>query len=317
MPDAVHRVTTRDAIETGIAKWNERHEAFAIPADIVAQNVFAPFAGVTVSAWALEGDPETGFALGKRPTDAQGPYPAGSTAWISLAVAPDRERTIRLLEGLTSRLARDSVETVAFGRGPQHIVPGIPTTLSGYLRAALRAAQFTFGDRVVDMTQRLATAETPPSVAETRATWECRLERATENSADLFSVLAHFGERWQYEAENVARLPGGLSTYWVLYADDEAVGFLRASTPESTFQAPGRTWANRVDESVVGIGPLGIRPDARGQGWGLAMIDAVLDHYHECGIERAVVDWTDLRTYYRKLGFDPWIEYEYAERSLL
>jgi len=68
--------------------------------------------------------------------------------------------------------------------------------------------------------------------------------------------------------------------------------------------------------TVLGVGPLGIVPEYRGRGWGLALIDTVLTHYRDRGLDRAIIDWTDLPGYYEQLGFEIFESYEYAQRSL-
>ena len=316
MDESVSRVRTRSAITSGIHHWNDRHEGFTIREELVAQNVFAPFAGLARSAWALSGDPKKGFAILTQPAESAGEFPPADTAWISLAVGSDRTHTATLLEAVTSILAVDGAETVWFGNDPQHFLPGLPGEITGDLRKALLDTGFELGETVVDLTRRLSTYETPPSVAETTTEWDCRVERATGRRAELLSVIDGFSDRWLFEAENTARVPGGLDGYWLLYADGEAIGFLRSSTPDSTVQSAGRTWIDRFPESVVSIGPLGVHPEYRGRGWGLAMIDTVLRRHRQEGYGRAIIDWTPIAGFYERLGFETYLEYEYAKQSL-
>lgn len=318
MGETVQPMTSREAIDRGRKDWNEEHETYAIREDLFRQNVFAPYAGIKMTAWHGPSGVEDGFAIVKRPTEAIDDYADERTAWIALLVGADQSSPSGMIEALLGQLRADGVETVHFGAGPQHFFPGVATGMDGLLRDGLLESGFEVEGSVVDLTRTLTEYRTPPDVDATQSDWDVELHRGTTREGDLHSLLEEtFPTRWDYEVSNLARLPGGLERYWLLYAENDPVGFVRATTSDSTVQAPNRTFADRFRESVLGVGPLGIAPEYRGRGWGLAMIDAVLTHYRDRGVERAVIDWTDLEGYYEQLGFERFETYEYARRSLV
>jgi len=57
------------------------------------------------------------------------------------------------------------------------------------------------------------------------------------------------------------------------------------------------------------LGPIGVSKDARGKGYGGALLDAGLRYLRDQGVRGCVIDWTDLVDFYGKFGFKPYREY--------
>ena len=73
------------------------------------------------------------------------------------------------------------------------------------------------------------------------------------------------------------------------------------------FIAQNVYWAPLFEEELGGIGPLGIAPEERGKGYGLAIVQAGMYFLSQRGIKNIVIDWTNLVDFYGKLGISLWI----------
>ncbi len=312
----VRRLTDYESVFAGIDRWNRTYPDFFIPDRLVSQNVFAPFDGLDVTAWGgFDNGELVGFALGKRLTQAVPDYADETSGWISLlAVDSPETRTavaVELLATVERDMAARGVTRLQFGGDPGQFLPGVPTELDT-LREPLREAGFSPNRTVFDLKGDLTTYESPQRIADVSDAWpNLTLDRVGANTEPLFAFLSdQFPGRWLYEAENFARVPGGADDYWLLRNDGETVGFARTNTPDSGYRGGNVNWANRLDGTVCGLGPLGIDEAYRGRGWGLWLVATLTERYRDAGYDHMVIDWTDLVGYYAKLGFDPWIAYE-------
>lgn len=343
LAECVRRLTDRADVLAGIRLWNECYPAFAIDDRLVAQNVFAPFCGVDVAAWGVhadgdaDGDPDAdlvGFALGKTLVRELPDYLGPEWGWISLLVvdpdfddsddddpgADDPDEIARdLLSAVEADLAETGVEHLRFGGDPQNFLAGLPVSLAADLRPVLLDAGFEPGRTVYDLASDVTTFSPPARVVTLREQGvDLIVERvAPDHEDDLLDFLAEqFPGRWHYEAEEISRLPGGISDYWVLRHGGSVVGFARTNRPNSAFRGPNANWGWRLGENFGGLGPLGIHEDWRGRGWGLFMLSEVVEGLRDDGIEHVVIDWTTILDYYGKLGFEPWLEYEVFAKEL-
>lgn len=64
------------------------------------------------------------------------------------------------------------------------------------------------------------------------------------------------------------------------------------------------------------IAAVGVDEGARGKGVGLALMVKAMENMRERGVEGVLVDSTEIRGFYEKLGFEPYWEYEGYSRSL-
>ena len=313
------RLTDWADARAGIDRWNDRHPEFAIDDRLVAQNVYAPFDGLTVAAWgSYAGDDLVGFALGKTLTRAIPNYAGPERGWISLLAVDSgagdpRGVAADLLETAEADLAATGVETIRFGGDPQNFLTGLPTDLVDDYRPHLTDADFERERTVYDLASDISGFEPPESVEAVRANEDdLAVERvAPDHAADLLAFLAdQFPGRWRYEAENIDRIPGGIADYWVLRHAGSVVGFARTNAPESAYRGPNANWGWRLGDDYCGLGPLGVHEDCRGRRWGLFMLSRIIETLRDEGVEHVVIDWTTLLDYYGRLGFEPWIEYE-------
>ncbi|WP_423747086.1 GNAT family N-acetyltransferase (plasmid) [Haladaptatus sp. SPP-AMP-3] len=317
MTTECRRLTDYDSVFAGIDVWNRSHPDFSIPDRLVTQNVFAPFDGIDVTAWGVfEDDEFVGFALGKRLVESIPDYTGRELGWLSL-FAVDGEAgdatsvASNLLATVEGEMAERGVTRVRFGGDPGHFLPGVPSECLD-LEATLRDAGFSVGRTFHDVLADLNEYESPDRIAAVRDTWpDLTLERVGADADTLLDFLSdQFPGRWQYEAENFTRVPGGGDDYWLLRNEGTPVGFVRTNTLESGYRGGNVNWAGRLDGDVCGLGPLGVHEAYRGRGLGLWLVATLAERYRDAGYDRMVIDWTDLVDYYAKLGFEPWLAYE-------
>ncbi|WP_266081404.1 GNAT family N-acetyltransferase [Haladaptatus caseinilyticus] len=317
------QLTDYDSIRVGIDCWNRTYPSFAIPGRVAVQNVFAPFTGVDVTAWGgFEDNTLVAFALGKRLTTSIPEYTGSEQGWISLfAVDPAVENRTNVSQKLLATVERDmtdfGVSRLRFGGDPGHFLPGVPTELDD-LRKTLRQNGFGIDRTFHDLRGTLTEYESPPRIADVADSWpELALERVGADAKPLLEFLSdQFPGRWSYEAENFVRVPGGASEYWLLRNEGETVGFARTNTPNSAYRGGNVNWADRLDGTVCGLGPLGVHESYRGRGWGLWLVASLTERYRDAGYDHMIIDWTDLAEYYGKLGFEPWLTYETVTKEL-
>jgi GNAT superfamily N-acetyltransferase len=316
MTTECRRLTDHDSVFAGIDVWNRAQPDFSIPDRLVAQNVFAPFDGIDVTAWGgFEDDELVGVALSKRLKRMIPDYAGPESGWLSLFAVDDQAENRSsvasdLLDTVEGEMAERGVASLRFGGDPGHFLPGVPSECPG-LEATLRDAGFSAGRTFHDVLGDLDEYEPPNRIAAVRDEWSnLTLERVGSDVEPLLDFLSdQFPGRWQYEAENFTRVPGGGDDYWFLRNEGTPVGFGRTNTPESGYRGGSVNWADRLDGSVCGLGPLGVHEAYRGRGWGLWLVATIAERYRDTGYDRMVIDWTDLVDYYAKLGFEPWLAY--------
>src|SRR5699024_8165519 len=102
----------------------------------------------------------------------------------------------------------------------------------------------------------------------------------------------------------------------VLRKNNRIIGFCRINDEHSPMIAQNVYWAPLITGELGGVGPLGIDENERGQGYGLAIVEAGLAFLRQRGICHIVIDWTDLVNFYKKLGFCPWKGYLVYQKEI-
>ena len=127
---------------------------------------------------------------------------------------------------------------------------------------------------------------------------------------ELISFLEKcFPGRWVYEAIKYFEMNGDGREFLVLKKKDRIIGFCRINDADSPFIAQNVYWSPLFEESVGGIGPLGIDPEEQKQGYGLGIVQAAMAYLQDRKIETIIIDWTIFIDFYGKLDFVPWKKY--------
>jgi len=276
---------------------------------------------------AYEGGDLAGFAVAKRlRRPALGCERYRDVGYISLlAVAPGFQRRgigRRLVARAEDYLRADGAARIVVGGSFHHALAGIPRGLPG-------AAEFFAGcgydldpRTVWDVARDVRHFEVPPRVGEDLAAarvegrivgtrWGSSFE--PEDTAALLEFLAaEFPGRWFRDVGAALGRPDALALVVTLFSGLRAVAFAQIHLPGS----PGSLRWQGFDPDVAAIGPVGVAKDWQGRGLGLAVVALAADHLKRTGARRVVIDWTDLVDFYGRLGFEPWLSYDLASRTL-
>lgn len=227
-----------------------------------------------------------------------------------LALAPEaRGQGLGLALG---RAALGALEAAGCGRarwgaGLHHAFPGAPEALAGAWPLA-RALGFVQGRAVHDL--QGPTEQPAPHWPEG---WSARPCRSEEAEALLAFLSEHFPGRWRRDVG--LALAQGMPTEQVVGAfspEGALLGFAWTHPPSA---AGAARWQG-LRPGLGAVGPLGLAPQARGGGKGLALVAEALRALAAQGVPRAIIDWTDLVDFYARLGFEPDLSYRQAERPL-
>ena len=301
-------------VAAGFALWNDEHPAFYIDDRYVDRTVYAPTDVVAGTAWGVrDGHDLVGFAFAKRLTNEIPGYAGPETGWISLlALRDDRVHAgEELLSTATNDLADRGVERIHVGKDVQHLLAGLPARLADRYHSVLSASGYERGESVYDVGRDITAFDRPPRVAATLAADEVVVRRLDRrDTSALGSLLAdQFPGRWQYGGDRARRIPGGIEAYWGVWKAGELVGFARTSRCDGPVPRSQLTFGDRVADRYCGLGPIGVHEDARGNGFGLALLSRAIESLRDDGYPYMIIDWTTILAYYGKLGFEPILEY--------
>ena len=108
----------------------------------------------------------------------------------------------------------------------------------------------------------------------------------------------HFSIRWANEVNE-----SDPYDIFVLRKNGSIIGYVRTGFPDGPV-IPYSVNFHDAYECLGGIGPLGLLPTERGHGYGRYMVNYALRALFDAGASDVMVDWTSLKTFYRKCGFE-------------
>lgn len=276
-------------INQRLAAYNTRPATGAILAGRVALANAQPIGFVLASA--LPNDPQTS------PRDL---------GWIdALAVAPMHQRRgigSELLAWAEAWLREQGCARARLGGGLRYFAPGYPSALDNLAFFQKRGYTPRANEpRVCDLARDLHDYVT------TQRTNDATIRPANPDDANVILefLWREFPGRWRFEFEEFLRARGRLADYLVL---ETARGI--AGTARLTFEDSERPieqyYPQRLPRPWGRLGSIGISRDARGKGYGNALLDAGLRYLRERGVRGCIIDWTSLVEWYGKFGFTPY-----------
>ena len=219
----------------------------------------------------------------------------------------------KLLAHAESKLIALGAKQILLGRDLYHYFPGIPTEYKETARW-FEAKGYINNGREYDLLREYTGDEgkTLPEMDNVEFT----LLDQKEKEAFLAFLYRCFPGRWEYEALEYFRKGGTGREFVVLRKNNRIIGFCRINDEHSPMIAQNVYWAPLITGELGGVGPLGIDENERGQGYGLAIVEAGLAFLRQRGICHIVIDWTDLVNFYKKLGFCPWKGYLVYQKEI-
>ncbi|MEZ4619377.1 MAG: GNAT family N-acetyltransferase [Caldilineaceae bacterium] len=218
----------------------------------------------------------------------------------------------RLLNWAEAWLAQQRCTQIQLGAGIKPFAPGLPSTLNAVTYFQHRG----YGDvrMVWDVAANLAHYTTPETVREIPGA--VRPAQPGDEAALAAFLAREFPGRWRLRFQEFCRLPDyRLSDYMVLWTERGIDGFCCLTFEDS--QPPiERYYPYTLPRPWGQLGPIGVSANARGRGYGAALMDAGLRRLHNNGINGCVIDWTTLLEFYGKFGFQPYREYVQLAKQL-
>lgn len=302
-----------------LALWNAACDPeWAITPAFIRFNLHAA-TDVTRAAWvAVEHEQPVGFVLAN--TWSGNP----ALGWVeAIAVTPswqNRGVGAALLEQAETWLRECGCVRVRLGGGLRPFAPGLP--VDGVLvpvqppsstandQSATVGTWFHkrgyLGDRIeIDLARDLADYQTPAGVVPTD---NMRPLDTSETEALLEFFGRAFPGRWEYEAQEHLHAGGSPGDFLALWQHGRVEGFCYITT-KGSFRPLDRFYMHKLPQPWGQLGPLGLSRETRGQGYGVAIIDAALRHLQATGVRGCVIDWTTFVELYGKFGFLPYHRY--------
>jgi ribosomal protein S18 acetylase RimI-like enzyme len=302
--------------------WNAAlGEQFPLSRDLFLQNGVRDPHFDPEACWmaTVPGHPDAvGFCLAKvvrEPLGADGWLPR--QGWVSLlAVHPayqGRGIGAALLARAEMYLRARRRDVITLGGDPNHFLPGVPAGEGA--AAFFRAAGYEFVGDAYDL-HRTVTRSTV--VGERTLRDEPGVTIRPLEPEDQLRLLAFLDEvfpgRWRYTVGRFLRRGGPIRDIMGVVHAKQVVGFAQLFHPGSPWIGPSLNWTWGTGRRAGGIGPIGLAPNFRGRGLGLALLDRSVSHLARLGIEEVVVDWTTLLDFYGRLEFSVWRHYRHGEK---
>ncbi|WP_312110249.1 GNAT family N-acetyltransferase [Brevibacillus reuszeri] len=295
--------------------WNRELGArFPMRPELFRQNSFADENVLDTGSW-IACDPDTlrpvGFVVAKCWQERLELQLGNGAGWIQVLLVANEYRGRGIGSELLARaeeaLRRQGVQSILLGRDPYHYFPGIPEE-SQEVKAWFAQRGYV---ELEPLENDLLCHYPDSAKAELPYVSDGCFRQLTVADKEAFLAFLHrcFPGRWEYEAIHYFRRGGEGREFVVLEKRGEIIGFCRMNDSRSPFIAQNVYWAPLFHDELGGIGPLGVDSAHRGQGFGLAMVEAGITILRKRGIKQIVIDWTTLVDFYAKLGYHSWKQY--------
>ncbi|WP_286171676.1 GNAT family N-acetyltransferase [Gracilibacillus phocaeensis] len=234
------------------------------------------------------------------------------TGWIQVLLVDQeyRQQGIggKLLAHAEERLQATGIQQILLGRDPYHYFPGIPAEDQQTIKWFEKAGYIGQGEEY-DLLQSYSDDWKVQAFDKSREEMSFQLLERSDKQAFLDFLHRCFPGRWEYEAMHYFEKGGTGREFVILKKANQIIGFCRVNDAQSPYIAQNVYWDPLFDQELGGVGPLGVDAKERGQGFGLAIVEAGIQALRNRGIDHIVIDWTGLVSFYQKLGYQPWKKY--------
>ncbi|WP_152657905.1 GNAT family N-acetyltransferase [Oceanobacillus sp. CFH 90083] len=307
-------------IEAVVQLWNgEIGTDFPMRKELFKQNSFED-ENICKQASAIAVDDEgnvAGFVVAKIYQEKHKVDISRTTGWIQVLLVGESQRNqgigSTLLANAEKYLKKAGAKLILLGRDPWHYFPGIPVELKE-TKAWFERKGYENTGTEHDMIRKYSVHD-EIKIPNMNGVECCVLDLADK---ELFLDFLHrcFPGRWEYEAIHYFRKGGTGREFAIMKKEKKIIGFCRMNDEQSVLIAQNVYWAPLFKEKLGGIGPLGVDKRERGQGYGLAIVEAGINFLRERGHSRIVIDWTGLISFYNKLGYTVWKSYSAYKKDV-
>lgn len=299
-------------LEELVTLWNKEigHE-FPMRETLFKQNSFDDVNTCMKSSCLALNDQNkvVGFVIAKRWQESLDVPISKTTGWIQVLLVNkeygNQGLGTKLLAHAEAELSHCGIKDIWLGKDTYHYFPGIPTQYAE-VKNWFEKRGYEYQSTEYDLIKKYGKDGTEiPEIEDVEFSLVTH-----EDKDELLSFLKRcFPGRWEYEAIHYFEKGGTGREFVVLKKKGKIIGFCRINDPQSPFIAQNVYWSPLFDDDLGGAGPLGVDANERGQGYGLAIVEAGLAYLRQRDIKRIVIDWTGLVTFYNKLGYDTWKSY--------
>ncbi|CAM4184623.1 GNAT family N-acetyltransferase [Lederbergia lenta] len=277
------------------------------------ENVLESGSGIALN----QNDEVIGFVVSKRWQEDIDVKMNKETGWIQVLIVDSEYRRqgvgVALLEKAENALKLAGVVKITFGSDPWHYFPGLPSgfedTIRWFGKQGYKKDMETY-DLIAHYEDEIE-SEMPE-----QKEVEFMMLKAEEKDQFIDFMHRTFPGRWEYEAIQYFKKGGTGREFVVLKRKGEIFGFCRINDIHSPFIAQNVYWSPLFNTPLGGIGPLGVDPSIRGNGYGLAIVEAGVHFLRNRGIHSIIIDWTEFIDFYEKLGYEAWQKYESYSKEL-
>lgn len=307
-------------LEELVNLWNEElGEHFPMRKELFQQNsfddenIFLPGSFIAVT----EDEKVIGFIIAKRWQEKMNVQMNHQVGWIQAILVDQQFRGQgigkTLLSKAESAFRENAISQINLGRDPWHYFPGIPKQYN-HVKSWFEHHGYVNEGPEYDLICHYD--ENAPTELPQLEGVEFELLKPEEKKDFLSFLHRCFPGRWEYEAIHYFKKAGIGREFVVLKKSHKIIGFCRINDDQSPFIAQNVYWAPLFNETLGGVGPLGVDADERKNGYGLAIVKAGVHFLRKRKINTIVIDWTGLVDFYGKLGYEKWIEYEKYGKKL-
>lgn len=300
-----------DYIDELVALWNkELSTHFPMRKELFAQNSFEDLNVLSKGSFIAIDDNNKiiGFVVSKKWQEQMAVEMDLKKGWIQILLVDSAHRgkgigTLLLAQAETA-LKESGVEVIQLAGDPFHYFSGIPEV---YPEVQKWVEKFGYYKKIDTFDLMNHLDKKYPFPNESSASFSVL---QIEEKEEFLSFIARcFPGRWEYEAIKYFEIDGVGREFVVAKKNGRIIGFCRMNDSLSPSIAQNVYWSPLFEQKVGGIGPLGIDPNERKQGYGLEIVEAAMSYLQERGIETIIIDWTNLLEFYGKLDFMPWKKY--------
>jgi ribosomal protein S18 acetylase RimI-like enzyme len=221
------------------------------------------------------------------------------------------------LDEVSEECRRLGFRSVVFGTDHDHIWPGYPQEDTAGLERLMKAG-FRVTGRHVDLERDLTGYQAPEASRETLRSHGAEARPATNGdieALDRFLSVA-FPGRWRHDTMRKVVEDQEAEDIVLLWVDGKVAGF--ALTQREGVRRPigGAVWRRSLGPRWGALGPIGLAPEARGQGLGGALLASALERLAQRGARRTIIDWTTLEGFYQRHGFETTRRYVALSKDL-
>lgn len=287
-----------------VSLWNS-----SLPADLAlslefVHSVTRPFTGGVQAGRIAQVDGQpVGAILASAHPHAPSSMPC-DVGWIDAIAAESSHQRRGIGRGLLAWaeewLAAQGAATIHSGGGLRPLTPGVPASATSFFTAC----GYSLGrEPSWDVARSLADYTPPASLREVSAS--ASPAQPGQEDQLLGFLRREFPGRWTFEAEELLQEGGRISDFMLLWTETGVEGACRLTFEDSIWPM-GRFYPYNLPRPWGQLGSIGVSERVRGQGMGLFLLDAGLRRLRDNGVNGCIIDWTDLLTFYGKVGFTPY-----------